>query len=163
MVRCNYLSECLANALLFVNATWTFPLNKSARRSWLLTCFFFFCPLRSLYECGGVDRLVNITRQRQRYNARVIKFSSQVLYTMWQHQELREVYKSGKWKESDFVTRTIAAQKVSWMARVLSMLSHPLLMGSNFSCLKLKICRTIAPHSKFLYANSGLSLDVEIF
>ncbi|CAG0893539.1 unnamed protein product [Darwinula stevensoni] len=65
---------------------------------------------RLLYEAGGVDRLVNISRQRQKYNSRVIKFSGQVLYTMWQHQELREVYKRGGWKEQDFVTRTVAAR-----------------------------------------------------
>ena len=59
--------------------------------------------------------------------SRVVKFASQVLFSMWQHQELREVYrKSGGfsarfpifslelfslgWKEADFVTKTVAAR-----------------------------------------------------
>ncbi|XP_063220089.1 catenin delta-2 isoform X2 [Bacillus rossius redtenbacheri] len=65
---------------------------------------------RSLLEAGGVERLMNITRQRQRYTPRVLKFAGQVLYTMWQHQELREVYKKHGWKEQDFVTKTVAAR-----------------------------------------------------
>lgn len=29
---------------------------------------------------------------------------------MWQHQELRDVYKKHGWKEQDFVTKTVAAR-----------------------------------------------------
>ncbi len=29
---------------------------------------------------------------------------------MWQHQELREVYRKAGWNQSDFVTKTIAAR-----------------------------------------------------
>ncbi|XP_071749010.1 catenin delta-2 isoform X2 [Lepeophtheirus salmonis] len=65
---------------------------------------------RSLLEAGGVDRLMNITRQRQRYTPRVVKFASQVLYSMWVHQELRDVYRKAGWKEQDFVTKTVAAR-----------------------------------------------------
>nr|CAD7196926.1 unnamed protein product [Timema douglasi] len=65
---------------------------------------------RSLLEAGGVERLMNITRQRQKYTPRVLKFAGQVLFTMWQHQELREVYKKQGWKEPDFVTKTVAAR-----------------------------------------------------
>ncbi|KAF6216349.1 hypothetical protein GE061_000690 [Apolygus lucorum] len=65
---------------------------------------------RSLLESGGVERLMNITKQRQKYTPRVLKFAGQVLFTMWQHQELREVYKKHGWKEQDFVTKTVAAR-----------------------------------------------------
>ncbi|CAG0883339.1 unnamed protein product [Cyprideis torosa] len=68
---------------------------------------------RFLYDAGGVDRLVNITRMRARYSPRVAKFSTQVLFTMWQHHELRDMYKRGGWKEADFVSRTIAAASSS--------------------------------------------------
>ena len=37
-------------------------------------------------------------------------FLLQVLFSMWQHQELREVYRKSGWKESDFVTKTVAAR-----------------------------------------------------
>lgn len=49
---------------------------------------------------------MSITRQRQKYTARVVKFAGQVLFTMWQHAELREVYKKHGWKEADFVSKT---------------------------------------------------------
>ena len=65
---------------------------------------------RSLLEAGGVDRLMNVTRQRAKYTSRVVKFASQVLFSMWQHQELREVYRKSGWKEADFVTKTVAAR-----------------------------------------------------
>ncbi|KAL3289721.1 hypothetical protein HHI36_023121 [Cryptolaemus montrouzieri] len=65
---------------------------------------------RSLLETTGVERLMTITRQRQKYTPRVLKFASQVLFTMWQHQELRDVYKKHGWKEQDFVTKTVAAR-----------------------------------------------------
>ena len=38
------------------------------------------------------------------------RFLGQVLFTMWQHQELRDVYKKHGWKEQDFVTKTVAAR-----------------------------------------------------
>merc|ERR1719312_1955123 len=65
---------------------------------------------RSLLEAGGVDRLMNVTRQRAKYSSRVVKFASQVLFSMWQHQELRDVYRKAGWKEADFVTKTVAAR-----------------------------------------------------
>lgn len=68
---------------------------------------------RSLLDAGGVERLMNVTRQRQKYTPRVLKFAGQVLFTMWQHQELRDVYKKHNWKESDFVTKTVAARNAA--------------------------------------------------
>lgn len=61
-----------------------------------------FC--RSLLDNGGVDRLMIIVKQKkQHYTPRVLKFTGQLLYTMWQHQDLRDAYKKHGWKESDFV------------------------------------------------------------
>lgn len=56
---------------------------------------------------------MNVTRQRQKYTPRVLKFAGQVLFTMYQHQELRDVYKKHGWKEQDFVTKTIAARNAA--------------------------------------------------
>ncbi|KAH9634743.1 hypothetical protein HF086_017526 [Spodoptera exigua] len=53
---------------------------------------------RSLLEAGGVERLLNLTKQRQ------------VLMTMWSHAELREVYRKHGWREADFLTPARAAQ-----------------------------------------------------
>lgn len=68
---------------------------------------------RSLLDAGGVERLMNVTKQRSKYTPRVLKFAGQVLFTMWQHQELRDVYKKHGWKEQDFVTKTIAARNAA--------------------------------------------------
>jgi len=62
-------------------------------------------------EAGGVDRLMTITRQRQRFTPRVVKFASQVLYSMWVHQDLRETYRKAGWKEADFVTKTFRPEE----------------------------------------------------
>ncbi|XP_026317090.1 catenin delta-2 isoform X2 [Hyposmocoma kahamanoa] len=59
---------------------------------------------RSLLEAGGVERLLNITKQRHRHTPRVLKFAGQVLMTMWGHAELREVYRKHGWREADFLT-----------------------------------------------------------
>jgi len=60
---------------------------------------------RSLMEAEGVERLVLLTQQKRRFSPRVVKFASQVLYSMWHHVELREVYKKAGWTEQDFVSK----------------------------------------------------------
>lgn len=37
----------------------------------------------------------------------------QVLFSMWGHQELREVYKKAGWKEQDFVSKSVAARNAA--------------------------------------------------
>ena len=72
--------------------------------------------LRSLFELDGVKRLLIITRHRHRYSSRVIKFAGQVLFSMWLHQDLREVYRKANYKEADFVTKSVAARWVGLMS-----------------------------------------------
>uniref|UniRef100_T1IHH0 Catenin delta-2 n=1 Tax=Strigamia maritima TaxID=126957 RepID=T1IHH0_STRMM len=80
---------------------------------------------RSLLETGGVDRLMYITRQRGRFSGKVVKFASQVLYNLWQHQELREAYKKQGWRETNFITRTMAARSTS-PSNINSTLNRPI-------------------------------------
>ncbi len=40
-------------------------------------------------EAEGIERLVYLTQQKRRFSGRVVKFASQVLYSMWQHQVRR--------------------------------------------------------------------------
>lgn len=87
---------------------------------------------KSLLEAGGMQRLTLVIKHRTRFSTRVVKFTSQVsvyivaktnlplitilftspttqlLYNMWQHSELREVYKKAGWKESHFLVPTPA-------------------------------------------------------
>lgn len=65
---------------------------------------------RSLLELGGVERLNQITQQKGTYSPRVVKFASQLLFNMWQHQELREAYKKAGWKETHFIPKSMAVR-----------------------------------------------------
>jgi hypothetical protein len=65
---------------------------------------------QSLLNEGGVERLVHINRSRGKYNMKVVKFASSILYQMWQFKELHIQYKEKGYKESDFVTKTMAAR-----------------------------------------------------
>ncbi|XP_054161601.1 catenin delta-2-like isoform X2 [Oppia nitens] len=58
---------------------------------------------KSLLEAGGLERLTIIVKQKGKFSPRVSKFTSQLLFNMWQHIELREVYKKAGWKESHFI------------------------------------------------------------
>ncbi len=79
--------------------------------TYVLACTCVSCLDRSLLEAGGVERLMAITRRHEQFSPRVVKFASQVLYSMWVHQELRDVYQRAGWREQDFVTsRSIAAR-----------------------------------------------------
>lgn len=74
---------------------------------------------RSLLDEGGVDRLVSITRLKQRYSSRVVKFASQVLAALWVHQELRDAYKKTGWKVSshlqiDSMSVTLTKRCACW-------------------------------------------------
>ncbi|XP_022244181.1 armadillo repeat protein deleted in velo-cardio-facial syndrome-like isoform X3 [Limulus polyphemus] len=82
---------------------------------------------RSLLEAGGVERLTYITKQRGKFSPRVVKFTAQLLYNMWQHQELREVYRRSGWKETHFITRTMVARSsASPTGSTNSTLSRPI-------------------------------------
>lgn len=61
--------------------------------------------VRSLYELGGLNKLTYIIRNKTKYSSRVQRFAAQVLLDMWKFSELRELYKKGGWKESQFIVR----------------------------------------------------------
>ncbi|XP_055714460.1 catenin delta-2 [Phlebotomus papatasi] len=104
---------------------------------------------RSLLDAGGVERLMNITRQRQKYTPRVTKFTGQVLFTMWQHQELRDVYKKHGWREQDFVTKTVAARNATPNSpnNANSTLNRPMASQSGTRYEDRTIKRTPAPRN----------------
>ncbi|XP_067122385.1 catenin delta-2-like isoform X2 [Centruroides vittatus] len=106
---------------------------------------------RSLLEWGGVERLTYITKQKGKFSSRVVKFTSQLLFNMWQHQELREVYKKAGWKEGHFITRTMIARiTASPPASANNTLSRPISTqgGTNYEDRTLSRGRelnTVAP------------------
>lgn len=70
---------------------------------------------KSLLEAGGLERLTIIVKQKGKFSQRVSKFTSQLLFNMWQHIELREVYRKAGWKESHFIinSRTLLSRTTS--------------------------------------------------
>ncbi|KPM06241.1 catenin delta-1-like protein [Sarcoptes scabiei] len=58
---------------------------------------------KSMLEAGGMQRLNLIIKNRNRFCNRVVKFTSQLLHNMWQHVELRDVYRKAGWKETHFI------------------------------------------------------------
>lgn len=103
---------------------------------------------RSLMDAGGVERLMTITKQRQKYTPRVLKFAGQVLFTMWQHQDLRDVYKKHGWKEQDFVTKTVAARNAGPNSpnNANSTLNRPMASQSGTRYEDRTMKRTAAPN-----------------
>ncbi|XP_062853755.1 plakophilin-4 [Trichomycterus rosablanca] len=60
---------------------------------------------RALAQAGGIDKLVNISRGRgERYSMKVVKAAAQVLNTLWQYRDLRNLYKRDGWNQNHFIT-----------------------------------------------------------
>lgn len=61
---------------------------------------------KSLLEASGMERLSFIIKNKNnKFSPRVFKFTSQLLFNMWQHMELRDAYKKAGYKESHFIIR----------------------------------------------------------
>ena len=61
---------------------------------------------KSLLEASGMERLSFIIKNKNnKFSPRVFKFTSQLLFNMWQHLELRDTYKKAGYKESHFIIR----------------------------------------------------------
>ncbi|MCJ8730037.1 hypothetical protein PDJAM_G00113800 [Pangasius djambal] len=60
---------------------------------------------RALAQVGGIDKLVSISRGRgERYSMKVVKAAAQVLNTLWQYRDLRNIYKRDGWNQNHFIT-----------------------------------------------------------
>ena len=54
---------------------------------------------KSLLEADGMEKLLHIIKFSNNYSSRVVKFTTQLLYNMWQHSDLRETYRKAGYKE----------------------------------------------------------------
>ncbi|XP_035006239.2 plakophilin-4 isoform X1 [Hippoglossus stenolepis] len=60
---------------------------------------------KALADSGGIERLVDISKGRGKgYSMKVVKAAAQVLNTLWQYRELRNLYKQDGWNYTHFVT-----------------------------------------------------------
>jgi len=62
---------------------------------------------KSLLEANGMERLLHIIKFSNKYSSRVVKFTSQLLYNMWQHTDLRETYRKAGYKENNFLVKQL--------------------------------------------------------
>ncbi|CAM9358525.1 unnamed protein product [Lampetra planeri] len=56
---------------------------------------------RALRDAGGIERLVGVTRAKAGRH-KVVRAAAQVLTLLWQHRELRGLYKKDGWVQGDF-------------------------------------------------------------
>ncbi|KAM8905550.1 plakophilin-4-like [Spinachia spinachia] len=60
---------------------------------------------KALADSGGIEKLVDISKGRGKgYSTKVVKAAAQVLNTLWQYRELRNLYKQDGWNYTHFVT-----------------------------------------------------------
>ncbi|KAJ8255356.1 hypothetical protein GJAV_G00203940 [Gymnothorax javanicus] len=60
---------------------------------------------KALADTGGIDKLVSISKGRgERYSMKVVKAAAQVLNTLWQYRDLRNIYKKDGWNQNHFLT-----------------------------------------------------------
>uniref|UniRef100_A0A914BU89 Fibronectin type-III domain-containing protein n=1 Tax=Acrobeloides nanus TaxID=290746 RepID=A0A914BU89_9BILA len=57
---------------------------------------------KNLHEVGGTERLRKLAKSYPAYGMRVCKYATQVLYMMWQHKDLHDLFKRSGLKEVDF-------------------------------------------------------------
>ncbi|XP_067356027.1 plakophilin-4-like isoform X1 [Channa argus] len=60
---------------------------------------------KALADSGGIEKLVDISKGRGKgYSMKVVKAAAQVLNTLWQYRELRNLYKQDGWNYTHFIT-----------------------------------------------------------
>ncbi|XP_071796266.1 splicing regulator ARVCF-like isoform X8 [Asterias amurensis] len=57
---------------------------------------------KSLRDASGIEKLVSITKSRNKYSQTIVKCAYQVLNTMWGFKDLRALYKQDGWDEQHF-------------------------------------------------------------
>ncbi|XP_078681937.1 catenin delta-2-like isoform X1 [Branchiostoma floridae x Branchiostoma belcheri] len=73
---------------------------------------------KSLRDAGGIERLVTINKNRDKYSPEVVRAARQVLATLWSFKDLRPVFKKDGWNASHFPPARVAAHPPgSTMAR----------------------------------------------
>ncbi|XP_077958647.1 plakophilin-4 isoform X2 [Gasterosteus aculeatus] len=79
---------------------------------------------KALADSGGIEKLVDISKGRGKgYSTKVVKAAAQVLNTLWQYRELRNLYKQDGWNYTHFVTPVSTLDRDRY-------LSHPTLPTS---------------------------------
>ncbi|XP_028428034.1 plakophilin-4 isoform X3 [Perca flavescens] len=74
---------------------------------------------KALADSGGIEKLVDISKGRGkgRYSMKVVKAAAQVLNTLWQYRELRNLYKQDGWNYTHFVTPVSTLERDRYLSQ----------------------------------------------
>lgn len=89
---------------------------------------------KSLLEANGMERLLHIIKFSNKYSSRVVKFTSQLLYNMWQHTDLREAYRKAGYKENNFLVKQLPTGSSNTTTSTISMNSKNSLNSMSATC-----------------------------
>ncbi|CEF60743.1 Armadillo repeat and Fibronectin, type III domain and Armadillo-like helical domain and Immunoglobulin-like fold domain and Armadillo-type fold domain-containing protein [Strongyloides ratti] len=81
---------------------------------------------KNFHDIGGTEKLMILAKSYPNISAKICKYASQLLYTMWQHKELHETFKKAGYKEIDFYSGPSTSRNTAREARTLArpIISH---------------------------------------
>ncbi|KAM5157896.1 catenin delta-2 isoform 2-T2 [Mantella aurantiaca] len=67
---------------------------------------------KALRDAGGIEKLVGISKSKgDKHSPKVVKAASQVLNSMWQYRDLRNLYKKDGWSQYQFVASSSTIER----------------------------------------------------
>ncbi|XP_059183566.1 plakophilin-4-like [Centropristis striata] len=119
---------------------------------------------KALADSGGIEKLVDISKGRGKgYSMKVVKAAAQVLNTLWQYRELRNLYKQDGWNYTHFVTPVSTLERDRYLSQP-TLPTSPLQMSpviqSGGSATSSPAMLGIRRHSSnYQRAQSSMQLD----
>ncbi|XP_034408856.1 plakophilin-4-like isoform X2 [Cyclopterus lumpus] len=119
---------------------------------------------KALADSGGIEKLVDISKGRGKgYSVKVVKAAAQVLNTLWQYRELRNLYKQDGWNYTHFVTPVSTLERDRYLSQP-TLPTSPLRMSpaiqSGGSAMSSPAMLGIRRHSSnYQRAQSSMQLD----
>ncbi|XP_077574138.1 plakophilin-4-like isoform X1 [Stigmatopora nigra] len=119
---------------------------------------------KALADNGGIEKLVDISKGRGKgYSMKVMKAAAQVLNTLWQYRELRNLYKQDGWNYTHFVTPVSTLERDRYRSQPTlptSPIHMPAVIQSGGSATSSPAMLGIRRHSSnYPRAQSSMHLD----
>uniref|UniRef100_A0AC35U4F1 Fibronectin type-III domain-containing protein n=1 Tax=Rhabditophanes sp. KR3021 TaxID=114890 RepID=A0AC35U4F1_9BILA len=83
---------------------------------------------RNLHDLGGTEKIMNLAKSYPKVSARICRYATQLLYIMWQHKELHDLFKKSGFRESNFYSGSSTSRQTSRDAHTLA---RPILTQSG--------------------------------
>lgn len=75
---------------------------------------------KNFHDIGGTEKLIILAKSYPNVSAKICKYTSQLLYTMWQHKELHETFRKSGYKEVDFYSGPSTSRNTAREAKTLA-------------------------------------------